>query len=184
MLIPDSQTLFMHLKTCPSLLTCSNAKSVVEGHEKLGEMSTCFGMMNWCCVCLHVWWVCGGQRRVMDDSSRTFVVVAEMSQPWTQAHMHIHTPARFHQQALQMAWSTLVTSLAVAVWDSYAKCLSLWVHSLLRAEACVCVCVYLPFCCSIRLVDYVIDHYQVKRLLSNASCCHRHTYIFSPTTLF
>lgn len=88
-------------------------------------------------VCIYVCGVCQGRTKksLMNDSGREFVMTAKISQYCS------HTCAQSHQQALQMANSTVVTSRAV--WDSYGMCSSLWVHSLLHtdstAHACVCV---------------------------------------------
>lgn len=61
------------------------------------------------------------------------MVTAKISPSWKQ------TCAHSHQQALQMAKSTLLTSLAV--WDSCVRCSSLWLHA--DSSLCACVCVAL-----------------------------------------
>lgn len=77
---------------------------------------------------------------MMDDSSRAFVMLAKISQPWT------HTRAHSRQQALQMARSTLVTSLLTVI--------------LMR---CVCPCEFVV-CCVLTLCvcayAYVCLEYQ------------------------
>ena len=86
-------------------------------------------------ACIYVCGLCQGRTKksLMNDSGREFVMTAKISQSWS------HSRAHSHQQALQVANSTVVTSRAV--WDSYGMCLSLWV-----LVVCVCVCVGVGGC--------------------------------------